>query len=75
MGYLGFWGTATAGMPFRSEQQSLSSPDLSNPQYLGGMVLLKSKNKDFVILWYVYFFRSNGLKIPYSFFANISDFI
>ena len=49
MGYLGFWGTASAGMPFRSEQQSLSSPESSNPQYLGGMVLLKSKKRDFVV--------------------------
>ena len=42
-GYFGGRGFDTAGLPLKSAQQSLSSPDLSNPQYLGGVLSAKSK--------------------------------
>ena len=43
IGYLGGCNVGLKGWPFRSEQQSLSSPDSSNPQAFGGDELLKSK--------------------------------
>jgi hypothetical protein len=43
IGYFGGCNVGLKGSPFRSEQQKVSSPDLSNPQNLGGDELLKSE--------------------------------
>ena len=43
IGYFGGCKVGLKGSPFRSEQQSVSSPDSSNPQNFGGDELLKSE--------------------------------